>query len=116
MKRETFVAILSAALAEADVDLVIEAQNLIQGRYRILRQLRVQQFRAGQDIVYLARDGHTHRRGTIDHLNRFSVTVLRPHPTEGTASEVVGVERIIGDAQMIDLGTDLKNIFNRSND
>lgn len=95
MKRETFVAILGAALAEADDSLLVEASNLVQGRWRTLRQEKVQRFAPGDYIEYLARDGQTRKVGVVDHLNKFSVSIRRPSTLEGYTVEVVGIERVL---------------------
>lgn len=96
MRRETFVAILSAALAEADADLVSEAKGLIFWRERELKAETVRRYAPGLVINFLAKDGTTRKQGTIDHLNKFSVSVKHSHPTEGFVVEVVPIERVLG--------------------
>lgn len=98
MRRETFVTLVSTIISEADDELLREAEGLVFWRKRELRQEKVKQYRAGQKIVYLARDGKTEKQGTIDHLNKFSVTVKHDHPTEGYTPEVVQIERVLRDA------------------
>ena len=95
MNRETFVTIFSALMAEADAELLREAEGLVFWRRRELRTARVQQFSPGQVIVYLTGNGKTQKIGTIDHLNRFSVTVKHQHATEGYTAEVVTIERVL---------------------
>lgn len=95
IERATFVAILSALLAVCDEALVREAKNLLYGRERELRAARVRKYSPGQFIVYLLKDGKTEQEGTIDHLNQFSVSVKRPHATQGYITEVVPIERIL---------------------
>lgn len=95
MKRETFIALLSATLAEADAELLSEARDLLGWRERELRTARVRLFAPGQEIEYLAKDGETHLNGIVDHLNRFSLTVRHGHSL-GFDSEVVPIERVLG--------------------
>ena len=94
MKRETFVSILSATLAEADEELLREAEGLVFWRRRELRALRVQEFSAGERISFTMPDGTT-RDGTIHHLNRYSITVHEAHPTSGYTAIVIPVERVL---------------------
>lgn len=96
MKRETFVAILSAALTEADTDLVSEAKGLIFWRERELKAEAVRRYSPGLIINFLAKDGTTRKQGTIDHLNKYSVSVKHPHPGEGFIIEVVPIDRVLG--------------------
>lgn len=96
MKRETFIALLSATLAEADAELLSEARNLLGWRERELRTARVREFAPGDNIEYLAKDGKTHLFGTVDHLNRFSLTIRYAEPLQGFRPEVVPIERVLG--------------------
>jgi hypothetical protein len=96
IRRETFVSCLTSLLAEADAALLSEAEGLVFWRKRELRALRVAEYSAGQFIRYLAKDGQTELNGRIDHLNRYSVSVKRDHPTEGYSIEVVAIERVLG--------------------
>lgn len=74
MKRETFLAILSAALAEADGELLAEAKGLVFWRERALRTERVQEFAPGQIVTWHEPAGATWH-SVIDHLNQFSLSV-----------------------------------------
>jgi hypothetical protein len=96
VKRETFIALLSATLAEADDALILEAQHLLNWRWRTLREEKVQKFSPGEFIEYLAKDGTSRLRGTVDHLNRFSLTVRHPDSVAGYLNEVVPIERVLG--------------------
>lgn len=95
IRRETFVTIITALLGDADEELVREAEGLIFWRKRELRQDKVREYKAGERIVYLARDGKTEKQGTIDHLNKFSVSVKHDDPHEGYKPEVVQIERVL---------------------
>lgn len=96
MKRETFVSILGAALAEADAELCSEARNLLQARERTLRQEAVQGYEPGQRIEYTTTLGRR-AEGKIAKLNRFSVTIHEPDEVKGYRAVVVPVERIVGE-------------------
>lgn len=96
MKRETFIAIMSSLMSEANHELLREADGLVFWRKRELRAEEVRLYRPGQQIEYLARDGKTHKTGVIDHLNKFSVTVKHPDATQGYKPEVVPIERVLG--------------------
>jgi hypothetical protein len=74
MKRETFLSILGAVLAEADAALLSEAKGLVFWRERELRSERVRQFEPGQ-IVDWREPGSFYMRSVIDHLNQFSLSV-----------------------------------------
>lgn len=97
MKRETFVQILSALLAEADDELLREAEGLVFWRKRELRAQLVQQYRAGDVIEYTLANGQR-KTGKIHHLNKYSVTVRWTHQTQGYQSEVIAIERVLGHA------------------
>jgi hypothetical protein len=96
MKRETFVTIMSSLLAEANHELLREAEGLVFWRKRELRAEEVQEYEPGQTIEYLAKDGRTRKQGTIAKLNKYSVTVRHPHATEGYKPEVIMIERVLG--------------------
>lgn len=93
MKRETFIAILSAALAEADEADVSEAKGLLFWRERELRAEAIKAYRPGELIVYVLPNGEQ-KLGRIHHLNRFSVTVHQPDDEQGYRPTVVPLERI----------------------
>lgn len=95
MKRETFVAIGSALVAEADGALLQELEGLVFWRKRELRQELVKAYAPGQLIEYYGKDGQTKLRGRIDHLNKFSVSVHRPDSEQGFIPEVVQIERVL---------------------
>lgn len=97
MKRETFVQIISALLAEADDELIREAEGLLFWRKRELRSQRVKRLAplVGVEIFYFAKDGKTKQRATLAKLNKYSVSVKRPHAERGYIVEVVPVERVI---------------------
>lgn len=96
MRRETFIQILSALMAEADDELLREAEGLVFWRKRELRAEKVQLYAPGQYIAYLAKDGKTRKVGMIDHLNKFSVSIKHPDAHEGFKPEVVMIERVLG--------------------
>jgi hypothetical protein len=73
-----------------------EREGLVFWRKRELRTEAVKQYKPGQMIRYLLKDGKTVKVGTIDHLNRFSVTVKHHHPRESYTSEIVQIERVLG--------------------
>lgn len=93
MKRETFVSILSSLLAEADEQLLSEAKGLLFWRDRELRAEAIQRFTPGEEIEYVTPLGEA-RRGKIQRLNRFSVTIHDPSPDQGYLAIVVPLERI----------------------
>lgn len=97
MKRETFITCLQALLAEADEELLREAEGLTFWRRRELRAAAIQLMAPliGQPIIYLARDGHTQCEGVLDHLNKYSVTVKTDDPLTGYTAKVVPLERLI---------------------
>lgn len=97
MKRETFITCLQALLSEADDELLREAEGLVFWRRRELRAARVQELAPflGQEVEYLARDGATRKRGTLDHLNKYSISVKIPSETAGYIVTVVPIERYL---------------------
>lgn len=99
MKRETFVQIMSALLAEADAELLREAEGLVFWRKRELRAELVTHYSVGQEITYQM-PGGSKKSGAIHQLNRFSVSVRHPHPIVGYTVDVVPVERIIPEEEI----------------
>jgi hypothetical protein len=99
MKRETFVAILGAALAEADAELLREAENLVFGRKRSLREDEVRKYTPGEYVLFTSSDGKSQLRGRVHHLNKFSLTLeyFASSAYDAKAQrEVVPVERVLG--------------------
>lgn len=97
MKRETFITCLQALLSESDDELLREAEGLVFWRRRELRALRVQELAPylGREVEYLARDGRTIKRGALDHLNKYSISVKTDDHLTGYAVKVVPIERYL---------------------
>lgn len=74
MKRETFLAVFGAMLAEADAALLSEAKGLVFWRERELRTEMVRLYAPGQIVDWREPGGFT-MRSIIDHLNAFSLSV-----------------------------------------
>jgi hypothetical protein len=98
VRRETFVAILSAILAEASDELISEAEGLVFWRKRELRAARVSAYTVGQTVAYRTATSERVRTGQIAKLNKYSVTIRIPSATEGYVAQVVPIERVIGPA------------------
>lgn len=103
MKRETFIAILGAALAEADAALLSEAKGLVFWRERELRSELVRAYTPGQIVEWQEPAAPIPAVSVIDHLNQFSLSIklgggqMKAVPIEwvhGLAARIEGVKLV----------------------
>jgi hypothetical protein len=70
-----FHRIAQALISGATQDELGAVKNLVFWRERELKQEQVQQYKPGDEIIYLLEDSKTEEKGTIHHLNKLSVSI-----------------------------------------
>jgi hypothetical protein len=87
-----FHRIAQALISGATQDELGAVKNLVFWRERELKQELVQQYKPGDEIVYLLQDSKTEEKGTIHHLNKLSVSIHKG----GGQYLAVPIERVKG--------------------